>query len=386
MLVLLLLLISCREEYEIVHSEEIQVTLPSYGSIEGFYLLNEGSMGMNKATLDYFNDSTGVYTRNIFGMANPTVIKEMGDVGNDLQIYGEKMYAVINCSNKIDVLDAYTAVKLGQIDLQNPRYIRFHEGYAYVSAYDCPVQINPDKEIPGCVVKIDTASLEIVDRCTVGPQPEEMVIVNGHIYVANSGGYMPPYYANTLSVIDLSSFREVKRIEVAPNLHRLRVDRFAQLWTSSRGDYYGQSSKLYCIDLYSETVVDSLDMAVSNMHLAGDSLYVIGTEWSYITEKEGISYGIVHVTPRTVVTRQFITDGTEKKIRKPYGLSVHPISGDILVTDARNMVSPGKLYCFDREGKLRWEVSTGDSPAHIAFLGEQVTSYKLRVTRARRVP
>ena len=67
--------------------------------LHGFYLLNEGNMGTNKATLDYMDFATGVYTRNIYSAANPTQPMEMGDVGNDLAIYGSKLWAVINCSN-----------------------------------------------------------------------------------------------------------------------------------------------------------------------------------------------------------------------------------------------------------------------------------------------
>ena len=63
------------------------------------YLLNEGNMGSNKCTLGIFYDSTtGKYHRNIYAERNPSVVKELGDVGNDLQIYGDKLYAVINCS------------------------------------------------------------------------------------------------------------------------------------------------------------------------------------------------------------------------------------------------------------------------------------------------
>lgn len=36
----------------------------------------------------------------------------MGDVGNDLQIYGSKLYVVLNASHKVDVLDLLTAKKL----------------------------------------------------------------------------------------------------------------------------------------------------------------------------------------------------------------------------------------------------------------------------------
>lgn len=357
---------SCRDEYEVLLSEEIVVFLPEYTSIDGFYLLNEGSMGMNKATLDYYDYATGVYKRNIFGEANPTVINELGDVGNDLAIYGNRLYAVINCSNKIDVLDARTAVKIGQIDMLNCRYIRFHEGYAYVTSYDCPVQVNASYEHIGYVAKIDTATLEIVGKCYVGQQPDELEIVGRKIYVANSGGYRKPYYDNTVSVIDIDTFEEVKRIEVAKNCYRLRADAHGQLWVSSRGDYEGAMPRLYCIDLASEALIDSLDVAVSSFHLDGDSLYICSTDWN----SGAVGYAIVDVKQREVISERFITDETAALIRKPYSVSVNPISKDIYVTDAKNLLSPGTLYCFDKEGKQKWNVRTGDIPAHIVFLGE----------------
>lgn len=33
------------------------------------------------------------------------MVKELGDVGNDLQIYGSKLYATINVSNYIEVMN-----------------------------------------------------------------------------------------------------------------------------------------------------------------------------------------------------------------------------------------------------------------------------------------
>lgn len=60
-------------------------------SITGFYLLNEGNMGSNKCTLDYMDYATGYYHKNIYAETNPSVVLELGDVGNDIQIYGEKI-------------------------------------------------------------------------------------------------------------------------------------------------------------------------------------------------------------------------------------------------------------------------------------------------------
>lgn len=59
-----------------------------------------------------------------------------------------------------------------------------------------------------------------------------------------------------------------------------------------------------------------------------------------------------------------------KEISLPYGLAVNPETKEIFVCDATNYVTPGYLYCFTPEGKLKWKVRTGDIPAHIAFSSE----------------
>lgn len=375
---LLLLLQSCRHDIIVWPSEEEEVGGTRTDSILGFYLLNEGNMGSNKCTMDYYDYTTGTYIRNIYGNANPSAVKELGDVGNDLRIYGNRMWAVINCSNKIEVMEARTARRVGQVNLANCRYIAFHEGYAYVTSYAGPVQINPGYEQKGMVVKIDTATLEKVDTCIVGFQPDRLDIANGKIFVANSGGYMFPNYENTVSVVDIGTFREEGRIPVAVNLHHLLADSDGQLWVSSRGDYYGNTSALFCItdpagtpQVRRITAQDGTDLVVENMTLRGDSLYVIGTEFSYATMQNHTNYGIVNVRTRQVLTANFITDGTDASIMEPYGIAVHPHTGEILIGDARTHVNPGTLYCFSPEGLLLWKVRTGDIPAHFAFLYER---------------
>ena len=367
----MLLFTACREDDEIFIPENINVSTPEFTSITGFYLLNEGNMGSNKSTLDYYDCTTGVYTRNIYGNANPDVPKEMGDVGNDIAIYGNRLYAVINCSNKVEVMNVATAKRIGQIDIPNCRYIKFHKGYAYVTSYAGPVEINPDYQQIGYVAKVDTASLEVVDRCLVGFQPDGIEIMGDKIYVANSGGYIVPNYENTVSVIDINTFEEVEQIEVAVNLHYVVADNHGCLWISSRGDYYETSSRLYCYDVGKKRMVTSLDVPVSDMCIQGDSIYVVSAGWSHITSSYNVTYSIVDVNFKTEVTDNFITDGTDAKIKMPYGIAVNPITKEIYVTDAKNYVNPGTLYCFGNDGKLKWSVRTGDIPAHFAFVGEQ---------------
>ena len=90
---------------------------------KGFYLLNEGNMGSNKATLDFYDFATGIYTRNIYAERDPHVPKEMGDVGNDIGKYNGNLWADINVSNKIEVMDAQTTKRIAQIENPSSRFI-----------------------------------------------------------------------------------------------------------------------------------------------------------------------------------------------------------------------------------------------------------------------
>lgn len=361
-------LTSCREDDVIFIPDDVPVTDPTYTDIAGFYLLNEGNMGSNKSTLDYFDYASGEYHRNIYASVNPDVPKELGDVGNDLQIYGSRMYAVINCSNKIEVMDAKTARRIGSIDIPNVRYIRFHGRYAYATSYAGPVQINPDYEQLGYVAKIDTATMQVVDKCIVGFQPDQLDICGDRLYVANSGGYMVPRYENTVSEISLDKFTVTRSIPIAINLHLLKADRHGKLWISSRGDYYDEDAALFCYDTRKERLEKKLNIPVSAMDLCGDSLYIVSAQWSYITMRNEPKYAIVNTELMEKVNDNFITDGSEKSIKIPYGVKVDPLTRYIYVTDARNYVNPGYLYCYSPKGTLRWSVRTGDIPAHFAFL------------------
>ena len=385
-------LMSCRGD-EIIFPAEYE-TLPievraesSFASNEpiGMYLLNEGNMGSNKATIDYLDLCNGIYIRNIYGERNPNVIKELGDVGNDIQVYGNRLYAVINCSHKVEVMDLRTCRRIGQIDIPNCRYIRFHMDKAYISSYVGPVSIDPNAQM-GAIFEVDTATLRITRQVTVGYQPEEFEIIGDYLYVANSGGYRAPDYDSTLSVVDLTDFRQVKKIPVCVNPHRVRKDQYNRLWITSRGDHKDVQPQLVCLSPIANSLLPIANPpTVSEMVIMGDSMYFYGTHWSDETMSNQITYGVLNIqnslplagSPmrpaswgafREGVGSSLITDGTEQNIKIPYGIQVNPYNGDIYITDAKNYVSSGQLHCYSREGKRKWSVRTGDIPAHMCFV------------------
>ena len=369
------LMSGCRGDDYIVTSEDHDTGAPSVVTdIVGMYVLNEGNMGSNKSSLDYLDlsgdNGTIHYIRNIYAERNPNVVKELGDVGNDIQVYGNRLWMVINVSNKVEVATADSCRRIGQVNISNCRYVAFDGGYAYVSSYVGPVQVS-ETAPRGRVYKVDTLTLAKVDSVTVGYQPEEMAIVGNKLYVANSGGYRVPTYDRTVSTIDLTTFKEERQTDLAVNLHRSRADQYGQLWVTSRGDYYSAKPKLYWMKTSADgtlTKGDSLDVTVSDMCIVGDSLYYIGVAFNYETFENNISYGIINVRTHQVVAQK-LSDAPElAAVELPYGIVVNPIDRDFYVMDAHNYVSSGELLHFRADGSFDYKVWTGDIPGHAVFI------------------
>ena len=358
-----LTLSSCRSDDAVSSPSEEKKPL-STG--EGYmYVLCEGNMGSNKCQLDLLNTASSEYTQNIYTIANPSVVKELGDVGNDIKIYGSKLWIVVNCSNKVEVCDARTCVRQGQVNIPNCRYLAFDGGYAYISSYVGPVQVDANAQI-GRVYKVDTLTLEIVGQVEVGYQPEELAVVGKKLYVANSGGYRVPNYDTTVSIIDLDTFTEEKKVDVAPNLFRLRADKYGQVWVSSRSDYNTLPSRLYWMK--DGVVGGSVDVPVSSMCIVGDSLYYIGTTWSNQTQSNTIKMGLVNVRTHEVIETTLFNSEEARSMTLPYGIIVHPEAKDFYLMDAKNYVSSGSLLHFFADGTFDRRWATGDIPSSAVFV------------------
>lgn len=352
-------------DYEVVDAAVNASAKPS-----GIYLVNQGNQGSNKARLDFLNFHNGFYIRDVFTEYNPEVVKGLGDTGNDVQVYKGKVFAVVNGSHKVEIMDAYSMKRLAQVDVPNCRFIAFDGNCAYVTSY-----VAKDKEAlktqKGALYCIDLDTYKVTGQVAVGYQPEQLVIKDGKAYVANSGG-LAKDYDNTVSVVDLKSMKVEYDIEVAVNLELMLVDAEGTIWVSSRGNYGDVSSTLnYLVkkgDKYE--LGGSVNVPVSSMALAGDKIYVIGSTYTNTNGTWALTttYNIVNAKTRELESGSFITDCTESDITTAYTVTVNPGNGDIYVTDAKDYVSSGTLHCYTGSGKHKWSVRTGDIPDRIAFL------------------
>ncbi|TAH00072.1 MAG: YncE family protein [Sphingobacteriales bacterium] len=318
---------------------------------KGIYILNEGGFNQNNSSLSYYDFEGKILTADIFKQEN---YRGLGDTGNDAQIYGSKMYIIVNASSTVEVLNARNAKSIKQFTFKTdqnvnrqPRYIVFNNNKAFISSYD------------GTVAVLDTASLTIEKYITVGRNPEQMAIANGKLYVANSGGLDYPNYDKTVSVIDLLTLTEIKKITVTLNPNGVTADQYGDVYIKSVGNYDDVKPTLTIIDSKTDLVKTTFDnFNGSNMTITGDL--------AFFTVTGGAK--IFNVQTETVVKEQFVTDGTV--ITSPYGVDVDNLTGEVFITDAKNYTSRGEVFCFDKDGKKKYVLTTGISPNGVIFINK----------------
>jgi len=319
------------------------------------YILSEGLINMNNSTLASYNLETGVLTNDFFLTVNK---RGLGDTANDLGLYGSKLYVVVNVSSQIEVLDAKTGNSLSQIPLfgtngvaREPRFIEFYNGKAYICSFD------------GTVAKIDTGSLKIESLVQCGKNPDGICVANDKLYVSNSGGLSFPNYDNTISVINLATFKEVKKITVAINPGKIYADSQSDVYVVSRGNNGEGPNIFQRINTETDELDESFtDIQALNFSIHKDTAYI----YNYDFNKQTCWVKVFDCKTEQLITENFITDGT--KLSTPYGIDINPANGDVYLTDSKSYTVLGDVLCFNKQGKLKFKLlQIGFNPNKVVF-------------------
>jgi len=335
------------------------VTLPvTPGESGQMYVLSEGLFNMNNSMLSLLNFDNSTINPDFFLYLNN---RGLGDTANDMKLYGSKLWIVVNVSSQVEVLDAKSGISIKRIPFFNadkvarqPRYITFYGNKAYVCSFD------------GTVARIDTTTMAIEGITTVGRNPDGITAVNGKLYVSNSGGLDIPNYDNTVSVIDLASFKESKKITVGMNPFKIQSDSQGDVYVVSRGNN-GTIKSTWCrINSQTDEVVQTFDnLPVVNFTIHNDTAYLYNFDYVKST------YWVKTFNCRTeqMISDNFITDSTT--MEHPFSITVHPITGNVYITDARNYTVKGDLLCFNRKGKLLYKIqSVGLNPNSVVVMNK----------------
>lgn len=320
----------------------------------GLVVLNNGNWGSNDACITAFSPETQQTSPELFLTANG---QHLGDLGQDMLVFGEELYIAVNGSKVIFITDFDFHIK-SRVEASadgnklSPRCFAAAAGKVYVSYYE------------GYVGEIDPRSHEV--RITeVGPNPDGITSAGGKLYVANSGGYLPEFN-NTLSVVDISSFKETATITVNTNPSAVVADETgAFVYVLSYGDYGDTAPALEVVDLRDRSVHRTDYQDVKGIALGKDNQLIVATG-SYDAQGRIAASLWIHDAGADKPAGRF-SAGTVSPF---YSLSADTRTGLVSVGTS-DYVSNGDVHVFNSDGEEEFCFdSEGLNPIKVIFWPE----------------
>jgi len=318
--------------------------------LSGAFIINEGNFNQSNGSLSFYSMEDHQVQHGIFESVNG---RNLGDVVQSMTIIDTLGFIVINNSSKVEVISKITWKSIVTIDLpagSSPRYfVDGGNGKGYVTnLYTNSVSI------------INLSTYAVEQSINVGVNPEELVIVNGKAYVANSGFGT----GKTVSVINLTSNQVVKTIRVGDNPGAIEIDpgnNIHVLCTGQWGDWNdpndtGTDGGVFIIDSNTDTVIDSLVIAGHPSKLCLNN----NNTGYFLNGDQVVSYS----TETNEVVNDTLISGFY------YGLEFDPISEQIFVLDAIDYSQNGELKIFSPAGQLKESHTVGIIPGSVTFIYE----------------
>lgn len=341
----------------------------SQSYLDGIFVLNEGNMGSNSASLSFINQNYQV-TNNIFGSANNN--SPLGDVGQSMNVIDDKAYIVLNGSNAIKVVNYETFETIATINsgLVFPRYIAFNNGKGYVTCWGDGYSTTDDY-----IAVINLATNTVESTIPIPEGGESIEVINNKLYVSHYGGYG---YGNSISVIDIATQNSTS-IPVGDLPSSMIVkDNFLYVLCAGMPSWSGNPEtpgRLMKINLTDNSIVMNLPFAGTThpRHLTTDAANL------YYTVADDI-YKMAF-TDVALPTSYFIdTPVVADEYSGIYGLDF--IDNKLYVADANEYASTGYTHIYDASGNFLNTYTVGNIPNHFYASKKSVLSVNDNVATA----
>ena len=340
------MLVSCSDDDngEVWDDNGSTVSLPR----ERVYILNEGTMGYNNATLAFYAPNGDAdFISDIYKLQNNGA--SLGDTGQDMLEYDGCIYISVYGSNYLAKLNAagVEQARVSFVDdadlLGGIRYMAAEDGYIYASFYG------------GVVAKINANTLQVENKLTgLGSNLEGVAIEDGRLYVANSYTVTPDgqYVYNTdVFVVDLRTFTLADTLKVVqnPNMLLEEDDHVCLIsWDYSREQYV-----LQLIEPQQDNRVTELGYA-SHVAANGNMLYVVDSRVDYSNWPEtsaNNTFYTYNVNTNAKDETSFLKDAPQELATEVvYMIEVNDDNGDIYIGTTGHSNQNGNVYRFRNDG------------------------------------
>ncbi len=318
---------------------------PDISTNPGFFIVNEGNYTWGNSSLSFYDDVTGEIKNQVFYQANNV---PLGDVANAMYIFHGKGFITINNSGRIYAIDPLTFVHIGTIQgLVSPRQILFlDEQTALISdLYDTKITIfNPE-------TYAKTGTIE------TGCSTEGFAVSGNNIFVTCWS------FQNKVLVIDKTSHAITDTLTLGVQPRWIQCDKNGTAWVLCDGGYSGNPAGFENPSFYTITPSFQVEKTLEfpstqyatygfDMNPAGDSIYFLCNGINAISLND------------TVFPAQPIIPANGRNF---YGVTVHPSGQKLIVTDAANFSSDGKMYIYSTSGQLLNTYTAGINPSWVCF-------------------
>jgi len=315
---------------------------------DGIYIVNQGltqNSDQNGSLTFIERGEDGRSIRDIFRNNNPT--RELGNRTRSMHVHNGLGYIVSTNADRIDVVRMDNFQYLGPISgLEKPRFLLpVSPGIAWVSQWGAD-------GFEGSIAVVDLTSNTVLRTIPVRPGPEEMIIQNGNVYVANSGGFL---LDSVVTKIDIETEAILKEIEVGLQPQSITIDVNRSIWVMTRGvQNFNESRDGRLVQLSNDQI--SREFVVDQG--AGNLTINNSRDRLYYTMRGGV---FAHPIAQSSVSLAAFIDF-------PYlTVAIDPQTDNIIGADARNFQVNGRIVIHSPSGEELEEYMVGIVPIDFWF-------------------
>ncbi|TNE29231.1 MAG: hypothetical protein EP346_06660 [Bacteroidetes bacterium] len=318
----------------------------------GMFITNEGPFQGGNGTLSFYNTTDGTLENDVFASVN---LRPLGNVVHSMSISGDQAFIVVNNSGVVEIVDADDMSSNGTITgLQQPRYaVGIGANEVAISNWGS-----------NSVEFYNTTSQSLVASVNVNTGPERMLLHNGMLYVANSGGFG---LDSTVTVIETATHTVVDTLYTGYNPNGIAIDANGDLWVLCGGytDWNDASNN-------EDGSIHRYDMATGAEELGlvfpsadrptGLTLDASGQVLYYLSNGYGGTPFSLDITATALNTTSLVPGASL------YSMGYNDVDGELYLGDAVDYASSGKVYRYDISSQAVVDTLTvGIIPGNYAF-------------------
>lgn len=350
------------------------------GYITTAYLLNAGAWHSGNGSLTKIT-GTVIYNPSSVTVTSQN-LQDLGELPNDIMIYGNKLYIVSTGTNTVYVYDKNSMRSITQLSIdgmmgdagQQPRCITGAGGNIYVTTYGVADGTAYSADNKGYVAAIDTTNFSLKAQYQVGAYPEDIVAAYNS---ASTSAYYTVYVANSdygqgngsISVINFTngtaSSPQTKTYDNIKNPTKLGIA--STLWIQESATYeYDATSGAYAQKtqdgIYrwdgSNTPVKAVDAAIMAPAVLSNGYSYVYRIY-YVSDPYGTpSYGYYDISSGSTTTLNGISG-----INSPCAMAVDSNTGYIYIGSSDGQVN---VYSYDGT-PIKVGLTAGSYPTAFAF-------------------